>query len=261
MLSLLVSAWLMWAEPTRPIAMGTSLWTEELTSLEVRDRVREGYTTVLVGTGGVEENGPYVVTGKHNYVLKLVLPVVARKLGKTLIAPVVPFVPEGVVRKAGVISVKEATFEALLRDICESYAAVGFRDIVLVGDSGGNQAGMRRVAALWKGKTSRVHYIADYYDRDPWSFEFLKSKGIVQGPVAAASRNGIHDDVYFEAQLAALEPEWIRAEQRRKVGLLSLHGVKLEPIEKTAELGRQLAEYRAGITVEAIRKAMANGRR
>src|SRR5687767_12695752 len=79
----------------RPIAMGQSLWTEELTWMEVRDRVAEGYTTVLIGTGGVEQNGPYLATGKHNFVLTTVMPSIARAIGNALIAPVVKFVPEG----------------------------------------------------------------------------------------------------------------------------------------------------------------------
>jgi hypothetical protein len=47
---------------------------------------------------------------------------------------------------AGTISVESATFEALLTDICRSYKAHGFMDIILLGDSGGNQEGMERVA-------------------------------------------------------------------------------------------------------------------
>jgi creatinine amidohydrolase len=81
----------------RPIAAGESLWTEELTWMEVRDALKAGKTTILIGTGGVEQNGPYVVGGKHNFVLQTVLPYIARAIGNTLIAPVVKFVPEGAI--------------------------------------------------------------------------------------------------------------------------------------------------------------------
>lgn len=36
--------------------------------MEVRDAIAAGKTTVVIGTGGVEQNGPYVAGGKHNYV-------------------------------------------------------------------------------------------------------------------------------------------------------------------------------------------------
>ncbi|MFN7938064.1 MAG: creatininase family protein [Bryobacteraceae bacterium] len=251
-----------------------SLWTEELTWMEVRDAIAAGKTTILIGTGGVEQNGPYVAGGKHNYVLQLVMPAIARKVGNTLIAPIVKFVPEGAIEPKptshmaypGTISLEQATFEALLTDICRSYQAHGFRDIILIGDSGGNQSGMRNVAdALnrrWKSGPARVHYLPEYYEEDMWSAAFLRKQGIVQidknppagqAPDAPAhTRNGIHDDVYYEAQIAAIDPKLIRAAERERKGELSLHGVNLSPIAKTQELGRMLAEYRAGITAKAF---------
>jgi hypothetical protein len=51
---------------SRPIAAHNSVWIEQLTWMEVRDAIRSGKTTVIVPTGGVEQNGPYPVTGKHN---------------------------------------------------------------------------------------------------------------------------------------------------------------------------------------------------
>lgn len=260
------------------LAQSSSLWTEELTTGEIQDRVKAGHTTILIATGGVEDNGPYTVTGKHNYVLQLVLPYIAKQIGNTLIAPIVKFVPEGAIDPkptshmlhAGTITVEQATFEALLTDICRSYKVHGFKDIILIGESGGNLTGMEHVAkalnAKWRNTQTRVHYLPEYYNEDPWSYAFLKSKGIVQidqKPPKGESkdrpthtRNGIHDDVYYEAQMAAIDPELIRATARAKSNQLSLHGVNLAPVEKTAELGRQLAIYRAGITAKAFQRSL-----
>lgn len=262
----------------RPIAIGESLWTEHLTWMDVRDRVAEGYTTILIGTGGVEQNGPYLATGKHNFVLTTVMPYIARAIGQTLIAPIVKFVPEGRVEPTasghmlypGTISVSEATFEALLGDIAKSYAAHGFRDVVLIGDSGGNQSGMRVVAAAlnehWaaEGSEARAHYLPEYYDEDRWSYDFLKSQGITQIDSISGTpedertdrRNGMHTDIYYEAQSAVQSPDYIRASEREAVGQLNLHGVDLSPISKTIALGERLAEYRAGITARAFRASV-----
>ncbi len=242
--------------------------------MEVRDAVAAGKKTILIGTGGVEQNGPYVAGGKHNFVLRLVLPEIAKQIGNALIAPIVKFVPEGDfvpvptghLRYPGTISVTQATFEALLTDICRSYQIHGFTDIVLLGDSGGNQAGMRRVAEklneTWRKMPVRVHFLPEYYEEDMWSAAFLRSQGVIQidknppagqAPDAPAhTRNGIHDDVYYEAQVAAIDPRLIRAAEREKAGLLTLHGVNLSPVARTAELGRRLAVYRAEITARAF---------
>jgi len=257
----------------RPIKMGESLWAEELTFMEVRDKIRDGTTTIIVGTGGIEQNGPYVSGGKHNYVLTTVLPYIARAIGPALIAPIVKFVPEGSIEPpdghmqyAGTISVEDATFEALLTDICRSYKAHGFTDIVLLGDSGGNQDGMEHVAnglnQRWAAERARVHFLREYYAEDQWSYAFLRSQGITQidrdPPAGQAAdrpsdwRNGIHDDIYYEAQIAVQDPKLIRTTERLQAGLFTLHGVNLAPVNKLADLGRKLAEYRAQITARAF---------
>ncbi len=53
----------------RPIEAVDSVFIEDLTWMEVRDALRAGKDTVIVATGGIEQNGPYLVTGKHNVVL------------------------------------------------------------------------------------------------------------------------------------------------------------------------------------------------
>ncbi len=262
----------------RPIDAGESLWTEELTWMEVRDKLADGWTTVVVGTGGVEQNGPYLVGGKHNLVLETVLPEIAREIGQALVAPVVKFVPEGPIepepgghmRFPGTISVEPGTFHRLLSDIVRSYAAHGFTDIVLVGDSGGNQDGMAGVAEelneRWtrEGAAARVHYLPEYYREDVWSYEFLKERGIVQideTPGAprdrpTSTRNGMHDDIYYTAQMAVQDPDAVRWDERGRAGLRTLHGVDLEPLDSLVALGRDLARYRAEITARAFRASM-----
>ena len=265
------------ADAVNPIAAGYSLWTEELTWIEVRDAVAAGMTTVIIGTGGVEQNGPYLVTGKHNYVLATVMPIIAEEIGNALIAPIVKFVPEGSIDEKsghmafpGTISLEQTTFEALLTDICRSYAAHGFTDIVLIGDSGGNQRGMANVAeslnALWQDADTRVHHLAEFYTEDRWSYDFLKSQGITQidtAPLVGESedrrtdrRNNMHDDIYYEAQTAVQDPELIRARQRLNAGLFSLHGVDLSPVTRIVEIGEALARYRAEITARAFSESL-----
>lgn len=263
----------------RPIDAGQSLWAEELTFMEIRDLVKAGTKTIIIGTGGVEQNGPYVAGGKHNFVLATVLPYIARAIPGSLIAPIVKFVPEGRIEPtpqghmsfAGTISLEESTFAALLTDICRSYKAHGFTNIILIGDSGGNQRGMRNVAdtlnARWtaSGDSARVHFLPEYYDEDRWSYDYLKTLGITQIDSAPGktrdarvdTRNGMHDDIYYESQIAVQDPKLIRADQRAKAGKLSLHGVDERDVNKLVEVGKKLAEYRAQIVARAFKASQA----
>jgi len=248
----------------RPIAEWDTVFIEEMTWVEVRDALKDKKTTVLIPTGGVEENGPYVITGKHNYIVRATAEAIARKLGNALVAPIVPFVPEGAIdpptghmKYPGTISLREGTYERLLTDICACFRTHGFREIVLMGDSGGNQKGMKRVAAelnqTWAGGKTRVHFMPEYYDHEGVD-EWLAKQGIKE------TDEGFHDSFAVSATLAAVDPTLIRAKQRQAAKKFSINGIELAPLEKTVEWGKKIIEFRAEATVKAIRKATAEPR-
>ena len=241
----------------RPIDAVDSVFIEDLTWMEIRDALKGGVDTAIVATGGIEQNGPYLVTGKHNVVLRGTTAAIAKKLGKTLVAPIVPFVPEGDIspptlhmKYPGTISVSEETFHALLTDVIRSLKTHGFKRIILIGDSGGNQTGMRNVAtalnAQWKG-VPQVIYVPEYYDYGN-AAAWVQEQGIKQ------EAEGLHDDFVMSAQMIALDPRTVRAEQRMKAGNFKINGVPLAPLESSAAWGRKIIDYRAEQTVKAIHK-------
>jgi creatinine amidohydrolase/Fe(II)-dependent formamide hydrolase-like protein len=247
-------------ESLRPIDALDSVWIEELTWMEVRDALRAGKTTALIVTGGVEQNGPYLATGKHSIILEATAEAIARKLGNALVAPIVSFVPEGDfdppsghMMYPGTISVRQGTFRALLTDIASSLKTHGFTDIVLMGDSGGNQDGMEAVAEAlsreWEGSGTRIHFIPDYYDNPRW-IAWLEDRGVVEVD------EGLHDDVRHSAIMMLVNPTTVRAEERRAADLFRINGVELDPMEETLALARALVDYQAEVTVEAIRNAL-----
>jgi creatinine amidohydrolase/Fe(II)-dependent formamide hydrolase-like protein len=242
----------------RPIDARDSVFLEELTWMEVRDAMRAGKTTAIVATGGIEQNGPYLALGKHNYVLRATTEAIARKLGNALVAPIVAFVPEGDIDPPtghmlypGSISLRQETFKALLTDIAASLKTHGFRQILLLADSGGNVQGMKEVAAelsaKWRGKPG-IHYIAEYYDY-PGVTKHLESLGVKQG------NDGIHDDFAISSIIMTVDPEAVRMKQRQAKNKLTINGVSLAP-PKSIELGKKAVEYRAKVTVEAIQRAI-----
>jgi creatinine amidohydrolase/Fe(II)-dependent formamide hydrolase-like protein len=245
----------------RPIAAVDSVFIEDLTWMEVRDAMKAGNDTVIVATGGVEQNGPYLVTGKHNVVLRGTTEAIARQLGNCLVAPIVQFVPEGDIDPPslhmlypGTISLTESTYRSLLTDICRSLKTHGFKRIVLIGDSGGNQEGMKAVAealaAKWGGEC-RIVFIPEYYDMAPIN-QWLESQGIRQTP------EGLHDDFAMEAQMLAIDPTSVRMRERIAAGKFRINGVDLAPSEKSIAVGKQIIQRRAELTVKAIQRAMGS---
>ncbi|MCC7126474.1 MAG: creatininase family protein [Acidobacteria bacterium] len=241
----------------RPIDMHDSVWIENLTMLEVRDLLKAGKTTALVLTGGIEENGPYLTTGKHNNVLKAQGESIARALGNALVAPIVTLEPGNPARpnlSPGTIVLSQATYRAMLTDIATSLKSQGFTDVVMMGDSGGNLKGMQEVAAAlnaeWKGQ-GYVHFIPEYYNYGDVEHFQETELGIHE------KLEGYHDDYYISAIISTVDTDGIRMPERRKAGKFVINGVSLDPIEKTVANGLRMVQFRTNATVEAIKKSMA----
>lgn len=247
-------------ETPTPIDAFDSVWIEELTWMEVRDALAAGKTTALITTGGIEQNGPYLATGKHNYVLQGACEGVARELGNALCAPIIKLVPEGGIEEPsghmmypGTISLREETFEAVLTDVASSLKAHGFEHIVFFGDSGGNQRGMEAVAAelneLWSD--AFAHFIPEFYEYRK-VHEWMNSElGVYE-----TENDGLHDDFVITSIMMVTDPDMVRYEQRVKAGLATINGISIQPKEAAIETGRKLLAFRVEQTVTAIRAAI-----
>lgn len=251
-------------ETPNPLPAAGTVWLEEMTWMDVRDAMKAGKTTVIVPTGGIEPNGPWLVLGKHNYVLRANCDAIARKLGNALCAPIIELVPEGGIEPKtghmttmGTLSLREETFQAVLTDVASSLKAHGFQNIVFIGDSGGNQRGQKTVAeklnAEWNGSPVVAH-IPEYYDYASVG-KAMASAGKVK---ESEKGDGLHDDPIISLNMFITDPSSIRYEQRVKAGKTTINGVDLKDKAKNTEIAKSIVEFRATQTVAAIQKAIAN---
>jgi creatinine amidohydrolase len=250
------------ADAPNPLPAPNTVWLEQMTWMDVRDAIRAGKTTIIIPTGGMEPNGPWLATGKHNFVLTANCEAIARKLGNALCAPILKFVPEGRIdppsshmTSPGTISLREETYRAVLTDVVHSLKMHGFRNIILIGDSGGNQNGQRAVAdsltSIWKGEPVVAH-VQEYYDYAS-VLNHLKSKGLAEGP-----NEGLHDDIAISLNMFINDPSSIRYDERVKAGKASINGVSIADRQKSMEWAKEIVEFRATQAVAAIQKAIAN---
>lgn len=247
----------------RPIEMHDSVWIEELTMIEVRDLLRSGTNTALILTGGIEENGPYLTTGKHNHVLRVTGDAIARRLRKTLVAPIVtiePGDPETATSPGG-IRYSQDTYRAVLRDYATSLQAQGFTQIFLLGDSGSNTRGMADVAeelsAAWEGKGVIVAHIPEYYNYAEVHAYQRDVLGVDEDP----RLEGLHDDYYVTTIIMNDDPAYVRFEQRLAAGKATINGISISPLDKSLRHGRRLIEFRTDVTIKAINEVIAARKR
>ncbi len=189
---------------------------ERLTSPEVAALQAQGWTTIIIPTGGTEQNGAHLTLGKHNVVVAYTAEAIARGLGKTLVAPVMAYVPEGRIDppeghmlSPGTISLPEPVFAAVLEGAARSFIATGFRTILFIGDSGGNQDAQREVAArltaAFAGTGAQVFAIDDYYAANG-QVAWLTSEG------ESAASIGTHAGIRETSELLAIDPAAVRQE-------------------------------------------------
>lgn len=251
------------ADTPNPLPPASTVWLEEMTWMDVRDALKAGKTTAIISTGGMEPNGPWLVTGKHNYVLHANCDAIARKLGNALCAPIVKHVPEGGIEpktghmtSPGTITLREETFQALLTDTAESLQAHGFRTIVFIGDSGGNQNGQKTVAekltAKWAGKAVALH-IPEYYTYNVVTKHF-EDQGAL--PKDRKSDN-MHDDPVITLNMFIDDPNSVRYDARVKAGKATIDGVSIADRAKATDLAKKIVAFRADHTVAAITRALA----
>src|SRR5262245_36875260 len=159
---------------------------ELMTYPEIHTAIHDrGKTTVLIYNGGTEQRGPHAILGGHTFMARAIAPMIARKLGNALVAPVLPFSvnPAGGVdaKMPGGIALSPELFEKMNEAVVESMVKNGFKNIVLMGDHGGGQAELNVLAAAMDSKYGaqgiHVYFSGAVYEKSRMDFaDWLTSK-------------------------------------------------------------------------------------
>ncbi|CAN5319252.1 hypothetical protein BH10PSE17_BH10PSE17_00300 [soil metagenome] len=247
-----------------PADPATSVYLEDLTSPELAARLAGGDTTVIVPIGGTEQSGPYIALGKHNARVRVLAGTIARQLGHAVVAPVVAYVPEGAIypptehmKYTGTLSIPVAAFEGLLEGTARSLRQHGFRDIVFIGDHGGYQSSLVRVATRlnreWvTDSRTRVHAPVAYYRTAQAEYDReLMDRGL------SSAQIGQHAGVADTSLSMALDPGSVRADAlSRAPAPKPGDGLNGDPRRSSAAFGELGAKIIVEQTVAAIRIAI-----
>jgi creatinine amidohydrolase len=238
-----------------------TVFLDDLTWPELKEQIRSGKTTIIVPIGGTEQNGPYMVLGKHNVRAKALSEKIAMALGDALVAPVIAYVPEGRLnpptahlRFPGTITIPAETFQTMLEYAARSFKLHGFRDIVFLGDHGGYQSDVKLVADKlnreWAGSPVRVHAVPEYYGVTQAAYpQALEDRGY------RGEEIGTHAGLADTSLMLAIDPKLVRVDALRKGAKPSSgDGVYGDPRRASAELGQLGVDVIVTRTVEAIRK-------
>jgi len=190
-LSLLMSA------PASAAAVTNQVEMELMTWPELKAAIESGKTTAIVYTGGTEQRGPQNVIGGHQFMGRPLALDIARKLGNAIVFPVLPYTPTGMSKDTpGSINLSADVLGLVLEQIAEGAIVSGFKNVILMGDSGGGQGPngiYEQVAQKLDAKHApngvHVYYAGDAYVKaNQEFFKQIESEGY-----PASSHGGIPD--------------------------------------------------------------------
>ncbi len=240
-------------------ASPNSVFLEDFTWPELAAAIGDGTTNVLVFSGSVEETGSYVVLGKHNIRARAYSERIAREVGHTLVAPIIPCVPTSgpLMMFPGTINVSPAVYSAYTTEIVRSVIKAGFKRVFLMGDHGGTVVPLKEIApkldAEFAPKGVRVFYVGDNYEKGTIDVEaYAKQRGL-----NGAGHGGLWDTAELWAVSAnAVRPKLFAPNGEDPVSMTKI-GTTGDPTKATPELGREFANIRVGNGVKQIRALLA----
>jgi creatinine amidohydrolase/Fe(II)-dependent formamide hydrolase-like protein len=157
-------------------------------------------------------------------------------------------------RFPGAITLPNEYYMKLLEYAARSFKVNGFKDIVFIGDSGGNQDGMKQVSEMlnkeWAESGVRIHFVPEYYRGTGFS-EWLVSQGVKKEEI------GSHAGITDTSQLLAVEPRHIRKDKLADRGGFEGSGVSGNPTKASVEFGRKGLELKVETTVRRLKEMMA----
>lgn len=262
------------------VAQAKSVRIEDLTWTEVRDAIAAGKTTAIYYAGSTEQNGPGIVLGKHNFLAHYLSGKIAEQLGNALVYPTMPFAPTGNwgvtapgvmdpatktghIRFAGSVNISEETFGAVAHDVALSAIAAGFKNVVLMGDHGGGQAKLGKVAAQmnkeWGPKGIHVYYIPDlYYKEKELMRETMRKHGWPED--LHAGTDDTSEMLYLQTMVNGAAGQWVRPGKLVNSREADGTGVDGDQTKGTVEMGKLFTDAKVSLAVSQIRQLIAAGK-
>lgn len=232
---------------------------KDMTWVEVRTAIQSGFATAIVPTGGIEQNGPHMILGKHDYLVGFAARQIAKEVGKTLVAPVISYVPEGQfdpptghMRYPGTLGISEQAFAGVLEGVARSLKNAGFKTICFTGDHGQSQPVQAEVAARlsreWEKAGIRVVQIDSYY-AVPAQTRKLQGAGYTMAQI------GYHASIIDTSELLAVNPKGVDLGRYSRSFLpQESTGVVGNPSASTEKLGASLIRMRIDAAAKQIRE-------
>jgi len=236
-----------------------NVFIEYFTSPELSEKIQQGFTTILIYSGATEATGPHVVLGKHNFRVQSYAQRIADSLGNTLVAPILPFAPNGpaLQNMVGTFTLDSLTFSMVNEQLAVSMISSGFKHIIFMNDHFNSQQPLATLAkkldSIYHAKGVDVYYAGDGYTKARRQIEdYIEKRNIIPGG---------HGGLWDVSETMAISKKLVRPNlfaigdtTQKGNGPLDHHGVSGDPTKANEKLGKQFADIRINLYVAEIRR-------
>ncbi|MGB7337118.1 MAG: creatininase family protein [Salaquimonas sp.] len=240
-----------------------SVKLERLTWTEVKTAIANGYVNEIIPKGGTEQSGPFLALGKHNIIIDKTSHDIAHRVGKTLVTPVMAYVPEGDIEPkpsghmpyAGTLTLSEDVFEQVLEQTAASLKLHGFKNIFLLADSGDSQDAQNRVASRlnskWAAEGIQVFNLDEYYYKNGQT-EYLLEQGHTKEEI------GMHAGIRDTSEIMALKPTDFRLREGNLLKGTDDQGIAGNPYLASARIGQQMLQLKIDAGVAQMKRLLGS---
>ena len=244
-------------------APSTSVFLEDLTTNELKDKITKGCPVALIFSASTEQTGPHVALGKHIFRARAYGEALAREMGDAVVAPILPFAPVNGLSTnlPGSISLSPENFLRVNEDVARSLLTGGIKRVALLNDHGGAaQTALQELAAKLDGefspKGAHVFFISDGYQKARLEIEAeIRASGKVAGG---------HGGIWDVSETMAAKPGSVRPEKfhpgditQEGNGPLNDEGFSGDPRTSTVAQGKHFGEIRVKLAAAELRKDLA----
>jgi creatinine amidohydrolase len=133
---------------------------EEMNWVDIRDAIKSGFTTVVIGIGSTEQHGPHLPTHTDTIIGDALANRIALKLGNALQAQTIRVgCSDHHLSFPGTISLEKDTLKSIVFDYVRSLSNHGFQKIIFIPSHGGNFATVHKAIEELQSKYQDIKII------------------------------------------------------------------------------------------------------
>lgn len=242
----------------------------ELTWVDVKEKLEKGFKTVIFGVGSTEQHGPSLPEQTDARQADKFANIIALELGKTLQAPTINVgYSEYHMHFPGTITLRKDTLKAIIKDYVDSLARHGFENIIIFISHGGNEEPVESVLPELRKKypSKKIFY---YYDQKvlPAIREMGQKYGLTFGEIGVHAGDMeasimlhlapdlVQKDKLAEGYTGNITPRIRKKYRANGFQVISKNGVIGDQIKATAEKGRDYIKHFKKIAMDYIKNKL-----